>query len=182
MKYQLWDSYRGRIKSRKGGWRIGQQVLSHGYDLMQEVVGQFSYMQVVLLNATGRMPSKELAQWFEACHICLSWPDPRIWCNRIGALGGSARVSAVAATCAGVMAADSRVYGIKPIIEGVELIRRAKVATDKGIAIDEFIASIVESKGGKPHIMGYARPIVKGDERIEVMRRVTADLGYSEGT
>lgn len=89
MNYSYWDDQRGKIKSKKGGWRVGKKVECHGLDLMEEVVGKLSYMQVVILNATGKLVSKELAEWFEAVHICLSWPDPRIWCNRIGALGGA---------------------------------------------------------------------------------------------
>ncbi|MFC3851378.1 hypothetical protein ACFOSD_06305 [Salinispirillum marinum] len=181
MNHQLWDQYHGRVKSKKGAWRIGKQVISHGYDVMQDMVGKFSFMQVVVLNATGRLPTPALAQWFEACHVCLSWPDPRIWCNRIGALGGSARVSTVAATCAGVMAADSRVYGIKPMIEGVQMIQRAVQEIQQGTSVEDFVMRQVEQKGGRPHLMGYARPIVKGDERIDVMRKTEQALGFSPG-
>ena len=34
---------------------------------------------------------------------------------------------------------------------------------------------------GKPYIMGYRRPIAKGDERLEVMERVTKKLGFAIG-
>ncbi|WP_076420461.1 hypothetical protein [Colwellia sp. UCD-KL20] len=179
--YQDWEHYHGRIVSARGGWKIGEGVQCCGYDMMEDLVGKKSYMQVVILNATGRLPSKALADWIEAIHICLSWPDPRIWCNRIGALAGSARTTAVAASTLGVLAADSKSYGIKPLISGVGFIQYAHKEITKGISIDDFIINEVKKNGGKPYLMGYIRPIAKGDERIPAMEKVTKDLNFTIG-
>lgn len=179
--YQAWEKYHGRIVSSRGGWKIGSGVQNCGYDMMNDLVGEVSYMQVVILNATGRLPSKALADWVEAIHICLSWPDPRIWCNRIGALAGSNRVSSVTASCIGVLAAESTSYGIKPLIKGVEFIEHAFNELSKGISVEDFIEIEIKKFGGKPNLMGYARPIAKGDERIPAMEKVTNNLGFSTG-
>jgi len=179
--YLEWDKYHGRIVSQRGGWKIGEGVKCCGYDMMEDLVGKTSYMQVVILNATGRLPSKALADWVEAIHICLSWPDPRIWCNRIGALAGSARTSCVAASTLGVLAAESKSYGIKPLINGVEFIQRAFTETHNGLSLKNFIAQEVKRNGGKPYLMGYIRPIAKGDERIPSMEEVTKQLGFTIG-
>jgi citrate synthase len=181
MNFKLWDSYRGKIRSKKGGWIIGQSVQSHGFDLTEELVGKYSYMQVIMLNATGRMPDKRLADWIEAVHICLSWPDPRIWCNRIGALGGTVGLTPITATAAGLMASDSRSYGGRTLVEGLNLIQRTKKAIDNGAPIESFIDGELRKHGGKPHLMGYSRPIAKGDERIPAMERVTKHLGFKVG-
>lgn len=179
--YQAWEKYHGRIISSRGGWKIGSGVQNCGYDMMNDLVGKASYMQVVVLNATGRLPSKALADWIEAIHICLSWPDPRIWCNRIGALAGSSRTSSVAASCLGVLAAESTSYGIKPLISGVEFIEHAYAQITQGISVEVFITEETKKHGGKPHLMGYARPIAKGDERIPAMKRVAENLGFPIG-
>ena len=183
MNYQYWEEQRGKIKSKKGGWRIGKKVECHGLDMMEDVVGKLSYMQVIILNATGKLANKNLADWFEAIHICLSWPDSRIWCNRIGALGGSSGASTVASACAGVMAADSKSYGIRPIIDGVNFITRANksVNGEPKLSIEEFVKNEIRKKGGKPHLMGFARPVVKGDERIIVLENYSKRLGYKKG-
>ena len=109
--YQFWDQRRGTIQSKKGGWVVGKAIFNHGYSMMDDLVGKVSYMQVLVLNATGRLPERPVADWLDAIHICLSWPDPRIWCNQIGALGGAMRASVVASTTAGVLAADAKSYG-----------------------------------------------------------------------
>ena len=176
-----WEQYHGKVITSRGGWKIGQGVKCCGYDMMTELVGKASYMQVVMLNATGRLPSRALADWVEAIHICLSWPDPRIWCNRIGALAGTSRTSSVAATSLGLLAAESNSYGIKPLLSGVEFIQYAWQQVKSGISVEDFIQEEVKKYGGKPFLMGYIRPIAKGDERIPAMELISKELGFSTG-
>ena len=38
----LWDGLRGIIRSRSGGWRVGQDILVHGRGLLSELVGEVS--------------------------------------------------------------------------------------------------------------------------------------------
>src|SRR3989304_7010505 len=106
-----WDERRNIIRTRNGGWRVGKGIFCHGYSIMDDLVGRVSYFEVMLLNITGRLPEKKLATFLEAAYICMSWPDIRLWCNQIGALGGTLKASPIAAISAGVMASDSRMYG-----------------------------------------------------------------------
>ncbi len=178
---EIYDLNRGRITSSKGGWKIGKGVVCHGFNMMEDLVGKKSYLQVVILNATGVLPSRALANWFEAVYICLSWPDSRIWCNQIGALGGSVRSSALASTVAGVLSADARSYGVKPIIAGIEFIQEALTYFKNGEGVESIIKRHCDSHGGKPNMMGYARPIAKGDERVPALDRVRIDQGFEIG-
>ncbi|MFZ2162570.1 MAG: hypothetical protein WAW02_10165 [Sideroxyarcus sp.] len=179
--YQFWDERRGKILSKKGGWVVGKGIFNHGYSMMDDLVGKVSYMQVLVLNATGRLPERPLADWFEAIHICLSWPDPRIWCNQIGALGGATRTSVVAAITAGVLAADSKSYGSKPLLQGVRFIQTALHDFRRGVRAEEIVSNECAKHRGKPNITGYARPLAKGDERVIAMERVQKQLGLPSG-
>lgn len=184
-KTELWDSYRGVIRSRKGGWRIGTAVLNHGYSMMDDLVGKTSYFQVLVLNCCGRLPDRPLADWLEALFICLSWPDPRIWCNQIGALGASMRTEPAAAVTAGVLAADSRMYAAGVIPACCDFMLRARAEQLSGKSIETIINEELERKRlhskSKPVLSGYARPIATGDERVVAMRRVGANLGFEPG-
>jgi len=181
-RFELWDKYRQVIRSYNGGWRIGEAVYCHGYSIMDDLVGNISYMQMLILNITGQLPSRRLADWFEARQICMSWPDPRIWCNQVGALAGSLRTSSVAATTAGVLASDSRAYGgPRTTIEGMSFIQQALRDHQNGMTAYDLVQQACARHGGKPVIMGYARPIAKGDERINAMERVRLALGFSVG-
>lgn len=179
--YQLWDERRGKIQSNKGGWVVGKGVFNHGYSMMDDLVGKVSYMQVLILNATGRLPERPVADWFEAIYICMSWPDPRIWCNQIGALGGAMRASVVASTTAGVLAADAKAYGSKPLLQGVRFIQSALQDFKQGLSVDEIVRNECAKHRGKPNITGYARPLAKGDERVVAMERVQKLLALPAG-
>lgn len=176
-----WEHHRNRITSSKGGWRIGEGVTCHGYSMLDDLAGKHSYLQVVLLNILGKLPEKRLGEWLEALFICLSWPDPRIWCNQIGALAGTSQTTVVSATTAGILAADSTLYGSKPLLESVPFIQSALVQQRQGSTAEEIVADEIAKHRGKPNIVGFARPIARGDERIPAMERVTAQLEYSIG-
>lgn len=175
------EQHRNRIVSNTGGWFPGKGVYSHGYSMLEELVGEKSYFQILILNATGKMVDAPLATWVEAIYGCLSWPDPRIWCNQIGALAGSVRTSVVAATCAGVLATDSRAYGVLPLIEGVNFIQNALIQHKQGASPDEIVKHATSARAGKPHIVGYIRPIAKGDERLDTMEKISKRLNLSTG-
>lgn len=175
------DSRRNKIYSFNGGWFPGKGVYCHGYSMMEELIGKKTYFQIMILNATGRLVDKSIADWSEGIYGCLSWPDPRIWCNQIGALAGTARASNLAATVMGSLAADSRTYGSLPIVEGATFIRHALKKYKEGMSVAQIVTEVANANGGKPMIVGYVRPIAKGDERLEAMERVTADLGVVQG-
>ena len=177
----FWDAQRGVIHTSNGGWLAGKGVFCHGYDMLEDLVGKVSYFQVLTLNVLGYLPERRLADWLEAVYICLSWPDPRIWCNHIGALGGSARTSVVAASAAGVLAADSSMYGSRPLLAGVDFIQLACAEREAGASVEAIVANELKRHHGKVKITGYARPLARGDERIAALEEVTVRLGFQVG-
>ncbi len=177
----FWDERHGILRARKGGWIIGEAVYSHGYSMLDDLVGNASYFQVLILNATGRMVERRLADWLEAYFNCISWPDARIWCNQIGSLAGTMRTSPVTAVSAGILAADSRMYGPGATVAAVEFIVSALAKKKKGIPVEDIIMEHQRRPGSVPVIVGYVRPVVSGDERVVAMERVTAQLGFETG-
>lgn len=178
---EYWDSLRGKIKSSKGGWIPNEDAYSHGYGILNELVGNISYMQMIVLNATGRLIEKKLADWLEANFLCLSWPDARIWCNQIGALSGTVKTSVSAATVAGVLGADSIMYGGgKPSLQSVSFIQKALEKYKNGRTIEEIISQS-KKLNGKPMISGFVRPISGKDERIKPLENVIRKLGIEIG-
>lgn len=177
----FWDDRRGVIRTALGGMVIGQAVYCHGHDMMEDLVGKASYFQVMILNVTGRLPEKRLADWLEAYFIGNSYPDARIWCNQIGSLGGTLRATPVAATCAGILAADSRLYGAGTLPHGVHFFQAALAKKKQGISVAEIVRQEQRHAKAKPVIIGYARPLISGDERISALERVREALGFERG-
>lgn len=175
-----WDSRRGRILTRKGGWRIGHGIRVGPYSLLDDLVGRHTFFELLFLEVTDRLPAPELARWIEGCFMCLSFPDPRIWCNQIGALGGSARCSPVAAVAAGVTASDSSLYGPGAALRACEFIADA-LAQERGGASVEAIVAGCTARGGRLRAPGYSRPIARGDDRVDALVRLASGLGFADG-
>ncbi len=172
---------RGKLLDRDGGWLAGTGVFSHGHDLLREMLPNYRYFHVLVLNALGFVPEERFCRWLEAIFICLSWPDPRIWCNGVGALAGSSETTALSATAAGMLASDSVMYGPYTLKKGTAFIQSSRIAIDEGIEVNDFIESQIKRTGGKVHLMGFARPIATGDERLEAMLAYMQELGYEVG-
>lgn len=176
-----WQQRRGRIVSRIGKWTGGEDVRLRQYSLLQDLFLQKSYMQVLVLNATGRLVSPELATWLENNFMVMSYPDARIWCNQVGAFAGSMHTSPTAATAAGCLAADSRAYGGSLTARlAMQFIQQALREVQQGKTLAQLVDA-VPLKHGKPAIIGFARPVARHDERIEPHRRMTAELGFVKG-
>ena len=176
-----YDRYRGTIFSSKGGWKIGSGIETHGYSLLEEIHGKCSLFQVMILNVTGRLPERRLADMVEGVFICSSWPDPRIWCNKLGVFSAMTRTSATAAIAAGGLAGDSKLYGAGtgPSIEAFMTLADQLINEE-----DWSVADFMEAhafKNGKLQAPGFARPLAKGDERVVAMRRYAKELGFDTG-
>ena len=175
-----WDALRGIIRSRTGGWRVGQDVYVHGRGLLGELLGELSYFQLLMLNISGRLPSKALADWVEGTCMCLSWPDPRIWCNQIATYAGANRASPVAATAAGLLASDSSLYGPGTVLLATEFIVDALRQRSAGHAPGVIVQSRRKLTRTQA-IPGYGRPVAKGDERVTAMTKLAEKLGFADG-
>ena len=180
-KTSFWDDNHNRIKTSIGKWVGGEDVICHGHSMMKELLGHISYMQMTVLNVTGRLIDRKLADWLEGNFIGVSYPDSRIWCNQIGSLAASSRTSVVAATVAGVLAADSRAYGGSQTSKiGMTFIQNALINYKNG----QSLRSIIEGcrfNNDKPVITGYARPVSRTDERLAPHIAMTRKLGFKTG-
>jgi len=179
--YKLWDDQRGKIRTGIGGWKIGEDVITHGYSLFDELVGKVSWFEILMLSVTGKMPEQRLAKWAEAVYSCMSFPDPRIWCNQIGSLAGTMKSSPISGITAGVHASDSRMYGSGTLPASYDFLSHAMQQHQDGIDVTKIVEGQCRRPGSQPVIPGYGRPIATGDERVLVMNDVTEKLGFEWG-
>ncbi|MCW9000558.1 MAG: hypothetical protein OQJ89_11810 [Kangiellaceae bacterium] len=180
-KLMFWNTRRDQIKSKSGVWRGGEYVLLHQHDLLNDLLGSASFMQVLTLCCTGKLIDKKTGYWLDQNFIGISYPDSRIWCNSIGALGGDASASAPASACAGILASESRAYGgsITSLV-GMTFIQGALKEVQEGKNVCDILKN-APSKGGKPMINGYARPVDKVDERIPPYEKLSKEMGFEIG-
>ena len=170
-----------KIVTDIGMWEGGKRVTIRGYSLFDDLFDKVSYMQVMVLNITGRLISDALSAWLNNNFQVMSYPDARVWCNQVGALCGTGETSPAAATAAGALAADSRIYGGSRTSQlAMEFIQQALLMKKQGMSVEQIIAA-APLRQGRPAIIGYARPVAKDDERIGPHRAMTKRLGFGIG-
>lgn len=174
-----WEQRRNRIFTRKGGWTIGKGITASGYSLLDELLVDHGLIDVVFLHCTGHLPDPALSRWIEGMFICLSFPDPRIWCNQISALAGNGGCSPTAAVTAGTLASDSTLYGPGSYVQACDFLEQAEQAQADGIELGDFLVS--RRKQGNRTTPGFARPIAHGDDRVWAMQQMARELGLEPG-
>jgi len=178
----FWDAQRGVIRSRKGGWKIGKDVVLHGHSLFNELMGSVSWCQVWLLSITGRMIERRVADYCEAFWMTMSFPDPRIWCNQVSALSGTMRCSPVAGVSSGTLTSDSLQYAGWAISISANFLAGAlRHRTEPGFSIEDFLEARPKNAAGCPLMPGYSRPVALGDERVAVLLRLLRASGIPMG-
>lgn len=179
--FAAWSESRTKIESSIGKWVGGDDISVRGYSLFNDLFNNISYMQMIVLNATGKRISSQLAKWLENNFMCMSYPDSRIWCNQVGALHGVMQTSPSAATALGSLAADSRIYGGSQTSESaMKYLQSAFSSFENGASISDIVNQ-APLRNERPAIIGFARPVIRDDERIGPHQTMSKTLGFEEG-
>ena len=100
----------GRVRSRVGGCFIGSHAIFRGQNLHEDLA-DVSWMELYLLSITGRRFTAPQLRLFEAIWTYTSYPDARIWNNRVAALAGTTRSTANLGVSAAVAVSEAAIYG-----------------------------------------------------------------------
>ena len=153
-------------------------VTFRGHDLLN-ALEDLSWMDLLMYGITGRRFSQAQLELFQGLwKISCSYPEPRIWNNRVAALGGSVRSSAGLSLGAAIAVTDATIYGQRPMIGAFDFLQRAHAARQSGIAIEEFIVRELKTHRTIP---GYGRPIRNVDERLAPIERLARRLDLWNG-
>ncbi len=177
-----------------GAWFPGERVVLRGRDLFTEL-RDMSWMELLLLGITNRRHDPRQLRLFNGIWvIATSYPDPRIWNNGVSALAGSARSTASLAIAAATAVSEATIYGHRPLTGAMHLLRRVATQQDAGLALPKILRNILREarcrKQGHPGagkqravavFPGYGRPLVRRDERIDVLLGLAQELGFGGG-
>lgn len=160
-----------------GAWFPGERVVFRGKDLHHDL-GDMSWMELYLYGITGRRFTSAQMRIFNAIWVLTSYPDPRLWNNRVVGLAASARSTGVLGISAGIGVSEALIYGARPEIRAHVFLTAAGVARAGGDNMERFVLSALENFRGLP---GYGRPVVKTDERLEPFLKCLCEAGARNG-
>lgn len=171
-------AWEDRWETALGAIRPGQGAVLRGRDLLAEL-GREPWMGLYLYALTGRrLPPPALRLLEGIWVLCCSYPDPRLWNNRIAALAGNARAPGGLALGAALGASEGRLYGAVPAAEALAMLQALHRREAAGEALEALVEEALRRDRRLP---GYGRPVVRHDERVAPLLALARELGLDGG-
>jgi hypothetical protein len=168
----------GRVRSGVGGCFIGSHVVFRGQDLHGELA-EASWLELYLFGITGRRFSAPQLRLLEALWVYTSYPDARIWNNRVAALAGSARSTANLAISAALAVSEGTIFGRGIDIRAIDFLIRTRAELAAG---GELGPCVRRELSERRSLAGYGRPISnRRDERLDPILKLARSLGLADG-
>ena len=156
---------------------LSERVVFRGKDLHRELA-DWSWLELYLYGVTGRTFSHTELKILNAFWVFTSYPDPRIWNNRVASLCGTVRSTGSLGVASALAVSDAEIFGVQPMMKATLFLQSALRLVQEGVPLSEFV--IAELKTYRK-VSGFGRPRVRCDERIEPMLTFLEGLGYKTG-
>lgn len=173
---ELLAAHAGILRTKVGACWPGTRAVFRGHDLHQDLRNA-DWLELYLFGITGRRFTPQQVKLLHGIWVLTSYPDARIWNNRVAALAGSSRSSPVLGLTAALAVSEARIYGGGPGLRAIDFFQRATKALASGQTLRDFIAGELASR----HIYGYGRPIDSCDERLPWLTRLAKEQGLDQG-
>jgi len=167
----------GVLKSRMGTFYPGSHVIFRGHDLHTDLK-DMDWVELYVFGITGRRFTKEQLRLMHSIWTYTSYPDVRLWNNRVAALAGSSRSTGNLGVAAALAVSEASIYGRGIDMRAIDFLIRTRRQMDEGGDLAECIRQELESQRS---IAGYGRPLINGDERNQHMLALARELGLDQG-
>jgi len=168
----------GKWRTRMGGFVYQERVILRDKELHRDL-GEMSWMEVYLYGITGRTFTQTELKILNAIWVHTSYPDPRIWNNRVAALAGTVRSTGALGVGAAIAVSDTEIFGGLALTEALKFFIKAQEMIVRGDHLVDIVAAEIAKKR---IIFGYGRPKASMDERVESMLSLMEKLDFTKGT
>lgn len=165
------------LKSSMGACFPGQRAVFRGHDLHAELK-DLDWIELYVFGITGRRFTPQQVRLLHALWVCTSYPDARIWNNRVAALAGSARSTGALGIAAALAVSEASIYGGGIHRLSIDFLLRTHNALDNGAELADCVQGELKTHRG---IAGYGRPLASSDERIIPIMDLARSLGLADG-
>ena len=167
----------GKLVTSAGAFFPGERAVFRGHDLHASLK-DMDWLELYLFGITGRRFTSQHMKVLHAMWTYTSYPDARLWNNRVAALAGTARSTGSLGLAAALAVSDAQLYGRGIDRRAIEFLLRAKARVDADGDLTELVRAELKSKRS---IAGYGRPLVAADERIVPMMTLVREQGLDGG-
>ncbi|SFU59185.1 hypothetical protein [Pseudoduganella namucuonensis] len=165
-KDNVLQQFEGTMPTRVGKAFPGERAVFRGLDL-HTAFEQADWIDLYIFSITGRRLSAPELKVLQTIWVYTSYPDARLWCNRVVALTGSSRGTAAQGLGAGLAASEAAIFGRQPEAGAADFLVRALARRNSGEDLEQIVR---EELARHPRLMGYGRPVAVNfvDERTPV--------------
>ena len=174
---QLLEQQVGHLVTRMGAVFPGERAVFRSHDLHTSLK-ELDWLELYLFGITGRRFTQQQMKVLHALWAYTSYPDARLWNNRVAALAGTARSTGNLGIAAALAVSEATIYGWGAALRASEFLTRAKARVDGGADLTELVYAELKQQRG---VSGYGRPIVSGDERIAPVMALVRAQGLDGG-
>jgi hypothetical protein len=167
----------GVLKSRMGTFYPGSHVIFRGHDLHKDLK-DMDWVELYVFGITGRRFSREQLRLLHSIWTYTSYPDVRLWNNRVAGLAGSSRSSGTLGLAAALAISEASIFGQGSCMRAIDFLIHTRRQLDEGGELEECIRQELELHRS---VSGYGRPLVNADERIEPLLTLAKSLGLDQG-
>lgn len=164
-------------KTGMGAWFPGEKTIFRGKNLHEEFYDS-NWMSLYTYGVTGRVYDKSQIDFLNSIWVYTSYPDPRLWNNRISTFAGSARSTCTLGVSAAIAVSEATIYGRQADVQSFSFLLAAREKITSGQVLEQIIREELETNRKIP---GYGRPVVRGDERIPHIMKRAKDLKLENG-
>lgn len=167
-----------RWPTSMGAFFPEERVVYRGKDLHREL-NHLSWTALLMLGITGRILSESEIQAIEGMwRIAISYPDPRLWNNRVAALAGTTRSTASLGIGAATAVTEAVIYGNRLNKRAIDFLYRLDAELQAGGELEPFVLRELKTYRVVP---GYGRPLRPTDERREPLIELAKSCGVYQG-
>lgn len=167
----------GVLRTRMGAAFPGQRAVFRGHDLHRELK-DLDWFSLCAFGIFGRHVPREQIQLMTSAFVYSSYPDARLWNNRVAALAGSTRSTPNLAISAAQAISEATIFGRGNEFRALDFFLKTKQALDAGAALPDYLEHFLRNGG---RLAGYGRPISTSDERMPLTLGLAEKLGLTNG-
>lgn len=169
-------NHAGVLRTKAGAFWPGQRAVFRGHDLHQKFRNT-DWLELYVFGITGRHFTAQQLKLLHGIWVITSYPDSRLWNNRVAGLAGSVRSSPALGLSAALAVSEATIYGGGAGIRAFDFIVRAQQSIESGTPLCEFVAHEVQTR----YLYGYGRPIHRNDERLPWLAKLAEEQGLADG-
>lgn len=166
----------GVLHTKVGACWPGTRAVFRGHDLHLDLRNS-DWVELYAFGITGRRFTAPQLKLLHGIWVITSYPDTRLWNNRVAGLAGNVRSSPALGLAAGIAVSEALIYGGGAGLRAIDFIARAAAAVDAGCELCEFLNDELAAR----YLYGYGRPVHSVDERLPWLARLAEEQGMSQG-